>query len=158
MTLLIFANDFATMSLATDNVKYTSNPNKWNIKNITLASLVIGSLLVIEDVIGFMIGKNYFKLEWEKLQSFIMLLLVFNSQFRVYIVRERRRFWSSKPGKGLIISIIAVILGFTFLGMHGMIIPPLSLFQVFFILTFTGAIIVGAIDYFKHLTFKKLQL
>jgi H+-transporting ATPase len=158
MTLLIFANDFSTMSLATDNVKYTSNPNKWNIKNITLASLVIGLLLVIEDIMGFMIGKNYFKLEWGKLQSFIMLLLVFNSQFRVYIVRERRHFWSSKPGKALIISIIAVILGFTLLGIYGIIIPSLSLFQVLFILAFTGSIIVGIIDYFKYLTFKKLQL
>ena len=146
------------MSLATDNVKYTSNPNKWNIKNITLASLVIGLLLVIEDIMGFMIGKNCFKLEWGKLQSFIMLLLVFNSQFRVYIVRERRHFWSSKPGKALIISIIAVILGFTLLGIYGIIIPSLSLFQVLFILAFTGSIIVGIIDYFKYLTFKKLQL
>ena len=158
MTLLIFANDFATMSLATDNVKYTSNPNKWNIKNVTLASLAIGLLLVIEDVIAFLIGKNYFQLKWEKLQSFIMLLLVFNSQFRVYIVRERRRFWSSKPGKGLIISIAAGIIGFTFLGTHGMIIPSLSLPQVLFILLFTGSVTVGAIDYFKYLTFKKLQL
>jgi H+-transporting ATPase len=158
MTLLIFANDFSTMSLATDNVKYTSNPNKWNIKNITLASLVIGLLLVIEGIMGFMIGKNCFKLEWGKLQSFIMLLLVFNSQFRVYIVRERRHFWSSKPGKALIISIIAVILGFTLLGIYGIIIPSLSLFQVLFILAFTGSIIVGIIDYFKYLTFKKLQL
>ena len=39
MTLLIFANDFVTMSLATDNVTYTANPNKWNVKNITFASL-----------------------------------------------------------------------------------------------------------------------
>jgi H+-transporting ATPase len=107
---------------------------------------------------GFMIGKNCFKLEWGKLQSFIMLLLVFNSQFRVYIVRERRHFWSSKPGKALIISIIAVILGFTLLGIYGIIIPSLSLFQVLFILAFTGSIIVGIIDYFKYLTFKKLQL
>ena len=44
MSLLVFANDFVTMSLATDHVKHTSNPNKWNVKNITLASLVPGML------------------------------------------------------------------------------------------------------------------
>ncbi len=38
MVLLIFANDFVTMSLATDNVKHTANPNKWNVRNITFAS------------------------------------------------------------------------------------------------------------------------
>ncbi len=158
MTLLIFANDFSTMSLATDNVKYTSNPNKWNIKNITLASLAIGLSLAIEDIIGVLIGKNYFKLEWGKLQSFTMLLLVFNSQFRVYIVRERRRFWFSKPGKELITSIIAMVIGFTFLAIYGVIVPPLSLTQVLFALIFAGAATVGIIDYFKYLTFKKLQL
>ena len=47
MTLLIFANDFVTMSLATDNVSYTANPNKWNVKNITFASLMVGALLAI---------------------------------------------------------------------------------------------------------------
>ena len=48
MTLLIFANDFVTMSLATDNVSYTANPNKWNIKNIAFASLMVGALLVVD--------------------------------------------------------------------------------------------------------------
>lgn len=34
MSLLVFANDFVTMSIATDNVKSTSSPNIWDIKNI----------------------------------------------------------------------------------------------------------------------------
>jgi H+-transporting ATPase len=60
MTLLIFANDFATMSLATDNVKHTSNPNKWNVKNVTLASLLVGSLMVIGGILALIIGKDLF--------------------------------------------------------------------------------------------------
>jgi len=31
VSLLVFANDFVTMSLATDIVMQTSNPNKWNV-------------------------------------------------------------------------------------------------------------------------------
>ena len=83
IALLVFANDFVTMSLATDNVKYTSNPNKWNVKNITLASLVIGILLIAEGIIVILVGSDYFHLEGQKLQTFVMLLLVFTSQFRV---------------------------------------------------------------------------
>ncbi|MEM3866151.1 MAG: plasma-membrane proton-efflux P-type ATPase [Candidatus Bathyarchaeia archaeon] len=158
MTLLIFANDFSTMSLATDNVKHTSNPNKWNVKNITLASLVVGLLLVVESVTAMVIGKNYFQLEWEKLRTFIMLVLVFNSQFRVYIVRERRHFWSSKPGKGLIASFTAIIIGFILLGIYGIIIPSLSLNQVLFALGFSALFTVGIVDSFKYLAFKKFQL
>jgi H+-transporting ATPase len=33
MVLLVFANDFITMSLATDNVKHTINPNVWDLED-----------------------------------------------------------------------------------------------------------------------------
>jgi len=158
ITLLIFANDFATISLATDNVKHTSNPNKWNVKNVTLASLAIGSLMIVGGVLALIIGKIYFHLEWEKLQTFTMLTLVFYSQFRVYIVRERKHFWSSKPGKGLIASIIAIIIGFTFLGIYGIIVPSLSPEPILFTLCFSALFTIGIIDPFKHLVFKKFQL
>ena len=158
MTLLIFANDFATMSLATDNVKHTSNPNKWNVKNLTLASLAVGSLMVIGGILAIVIGKIYFHLEGEKLQTFTMLTLVFYSQFRVYIVRERRHFWSSKPGKELIISIIATLVGFTLLGIYGIVIPSLSPYQVLFAIGFSALFTIGIIDPFKYRVFKKLQL
>ena len=103
MTLLIFANDFVTMSLATDNVTYTANPNNWNVKNITFASLMVGALLVVEGAIALFIGSHYFHLQLAQLQTFTVLMLIFTSQFRVYIVRERKYFWSSLPGRELAI-------------------------------------------------------
>jgi H+-transporting ATPase len=157
MALLIFANDFVTMSLATDNVKFTSNPNKWNVKNITLASLGIGLLLVGEGAITLLIGKNYFHLGWEELRTFTMLMLIFTSQFRVYIVRERKYFWSSKPGRELLITTIAAIIAFALLGMYGLIIVPVTLHQVLFILGFS-ALFTFAIDIPKYLAFKKFGL
>ena len=126
MSLLVFANDFVTMSLATDNVKHTSNPNKWNVKNITLASLVPGMLLVVEGMIVILIGMNYFHLEWEKLRTLVMLNLIFNSQFRVLIVRERRHFWSSLPGRDLLILSVATITGFALIGIYGIFVPFLT--------------------------------
>lgn len=158
MTLLVFANDFSTMSLTTDNVGYTTNPNKWNIKNITLASLVIALLLAAQVLIAMMIAINYFSLDWERFRTFVMLVLVFNSQFKVFIVRDRRYFWSSKPGKALIASIIAIIVGFTLLGVYGVIVPALSPEQVFFALAFTALFTVGIIDPFKYLAFKRFGL
>lgn len=83
MSLLVFANDFVTMSLATDNVKHTDDPNKWNVKNITFASLIIGALLVVQGIIAILIGRNYFQMNLKELQAFMMLTLVFTSQFRV---------------------------------------------------------------------------
>jgi H+-transporting ATPase len=157
MSLLVFANDFVTMSLATDNVKYTPNPNKWNVKNITLASLVPGALLVVEGLIVILVGRNYFHLGWEKLRTLVMLNLIFNSQFRVLIVRERRHFWSSLPGRELLILSVATIIGFALLGVYGIFVPSLAPAQVLAVLGFSALFTLG-IDFPKYAVFRKFGL
>jgi H+-transporting ATPase len=157
MALLIFANDFVTMSLATDNVKVTSNPNKWNVGNITLASLAIGLLLIIEGAIVLFVGKNYFHLEIDELQTFMTLLLIFTSLLRVYIVRERRYFWSSRPGKALLVATVAALVVFTLLGIYGVAVTPLPVYQVFFILGFS-VVFTLAIDIPKRWAFRNFGL
>ena len=157
MSLLVFANDFVTMSLATDNVKHTPNPNKWNVKNITLASLIPGILLVVEGLIVIFIGINYFHLEGERLRTMVMLNLIFNSQFRVLIVRERRHFWSSLPGRELLILSTATIIGFALLGIYGVFVPSLTLNQVLMVLGFS-ALFTLFIDFPKYYLFRKFGL
>jgi H+-transporting ATPase len=157
MVLVVFANDFVTMSLATDNVKYTSSPNLWNVKNITLASLAIGLLLVAGGTLAVWIGIEYFGLKGTELQSYVMLMLVFTSQFRPYIARERRRCWSSRPGRELIAATVATVLGFALLGVYGIIVPPLTANEVLFILVFSGAL-TFSLDFPKYYVFRKLGL
>lgn len=157
MSLLVFANDFVTMSLSTDNVKHTSNPNKWNVKNIAVASLIPGMLLVIEGIIVILIGLRYFHLEWERLRTLVMLNLIFNSQFRVLIVRERRHFWSSIPGRELLILSVATIIGFALLGIYGIFVPSLTLHQVLTVLAFSAIFTLG-IDFPKYYLFRKFGL
>jgi H+-transporting ATPase len=157
MSLLVFANDFVTMSLATDRVKHTSNPNKWNVKNITQASLIPGMLLVIEGLIVIFIGMNYFHLGWERLRTLVMLNLIFNSQFRVLIVRERRHFWSSFPGRELLILSTATIIGFALLGIYGVFVPSLTLNQVLMVLGFS-ALFTLCIDFPKYYLFRRFGL
>ena len=157
MVLLIFANDFVTMSLATDNSKSTTSPNLWNVKNITLASLVVGLLLVIEGGIVVLVGTSYFRLPLAALQTLVMLALVFTSLFRVYILRERGRFWHSRPGRELLISGIGATAGFALLGVYGLIIPPVTTLEVVFVLAFSAAFTL-VIDFPKYYVFRKLGL
>lgn len=157
MALLILANDFLTMSLATDNVKHASNPNKWNVKNITLASLVLGLLLVTEGTIAILLGLEYFHLEFEPLRTFILLMLIYTSQFRVHIVRERRYFWSSRPGKALLVSTIVSIAVFSLLGVYGIIIPTITPYQVLFILGLS-AVFIFILDLPKYQAFRRFGL
>jgi len=157
MSLLVFANDFVTMSLSTDNVKHTSNPNAWDVKNITIASLIPGVLLVVEGLIVILTGLKYFHLEWEKLRTLVMLNLIFNSQFRVLIVRERRHFWSSMPGRELLILSAGTIIGFALLGVYGVFVPSLTLYQVLTVLIFSAVCTLG-IDFPKFYLFRRFKL
>jgi len=157
MSLLVFANDFVTMSLATDNVRSARNPNTWNVKNITLSSLVPGALLVLEGLIVIFVGIRWFHLDWERLRAFVMLNLVFNSQFRVLIVRERRHFWASVPGKALQVFSFATIVIFFLLGMYGLFVPAFAIHQIFVVLGFS-ALFTLCIDFPKYYVFKRFGL
>ncbi len=157
MALLVFANDFVSMSLSTDNVKHTSNPNKWNVRNITLASLIPGLLLVVEGLIVIFFGTRYFRLDWPELRTLVMLNLVFNSQFRVLIVRERRHFWSSMPSRGMLFLSAATIIAFALLGIYGLFVPTLTLYQVSVVLGFS-VLFTLCIDFPKYYLFRKFGL
>lgn len=157
MSLLVFANDFVTMSIANDNVKSTDYPNKWHIKNITLSSLILGVCFALEDLFIIFIGLKYFHLGFDKLRTLVMLSLVFNTQFRILIVRERQHFWSSIPNKNLLIINITTIIGFVLLGILGVFIPNLQMTEVFILLGI-AAIFMICIDFFKYYLFKKFKI
>jgi H+-transporting ATPase len=86
-----------------------------------------------------------------------MLMLVFTSQFRIYIVRERRHFWSSRPGRELLIASTATLIGFALLGVYGIIVPQLTVYEVLFILAFLAALTLG-LDFPKYCVFRRLGL
>ncbi|MDA8091006.1 MAG: HAD-IC family P-type ATPase [Nitrospiraceae bacterium] len=157
MSLLVFANDFVTMSLATDNVEHTANPNKWNVRDITLASIIPGMLLILEGAIVIFTGLRYFHLWWAKLQTIVMLNLIFNSQFRVLIVRERRHFWSSLPGRDLLILSTATIIGFALLATYGVFVPSVPFHLALIVLAFS-AFFTLLIDFPKYYLFRNFGL
>jgi H+-transporting ATPase len=157
MALLIFANDFVTMSLATDNVKATGAPNTWNVARITLASLAVGVPLVLESAAALAAGRALFHWGTGELRTFALLLLVFTSQFRVFIVRERRFFWSSRPGRGLIAATSAAVAAFTLLGIFGLVTVPLPPLQVLLALGLSAAF-TFTLDGPKYLAFRRFGL
>jgi len=154
MVLLIFANDFATISLATDNAEPLPRPSRWNIKKLMIPSSIIGLALLIEALIAIYIGLHIFKLDPEKIQTFTLLTMVFTSQFRVLILRERRWFWSSKPGKELTISITSITIAFLTLSILGIIIKPIPLKTALFSLTYS-TIFTLSLDPLKIYIFRK---
>ena len=157
MSLLVFANDFATMSIAVDHVKSTDSPNKWNIKNITAASAILGLFFALEDSLIIFIGIKFFRLGLDELRTLVLLSLVFNSQFRMLIARERRHFWSSMPGENLLLVNIVTIISFGLIGIFGVFIPGLPTNQVLILLGITISFML-VLDFIKFYVFKKLNV
>ncbi len=157
MSLLVFANDFVTMSIATDNVVSTQSPNLWKIKNIVSASLLLGILFALEDLLVAYIGVSYFHLPYNLLCTLVMLSLIFNTQFRILIVRERRHFWSSLPSKKLFFISMAAIVGFALIGTVGNIVPVLAWNQVLILLAI-GVVFMVAVDFVKYGLFRRFHV
>jgi H+-transporting ATPase len=157
MTLLIFANDFVTMSLATDTAAHTPNPNTWNIRKVALAAVVPGLLFAAEGLLVILAGLYFFHMDWDHLRAFVVLNLIFNSQFKVLILRERRHCWSSRPGRALLLLTALTLIAFSLLGVSGLLFPAFTVGQILFILG-CSAVFAFAIDFPKYWIFKKLQL
>ena len=123
MSLLVFANDFATMSIATDNVEATDSPNSWNLRSIVAAAGVLGALFAAEDLLVGWLGGAALGLAPEAAQTLVMYALVVNSQVRILTVRERARAWTSAPSAGMLVVAAAVTAGFTALVLLGWAVP-----------------------------------
>lgn len=154
--LLLFANDFVTMSIATDNVSISVKPDHWNIRQLVISSLVLSLAWLIFSFGVLLVGRNILLLPLNQLQTFIFILLVFSGQANVYLVRERSHFWHSRPSRWLALGTVVDVLVVSVLAIQGILMTPipLSLVAGLFI-----AIIpyMGLVDMIKVPVFKRLM-
>jgi H+-transporting ATPase len=127
IVLLLFTNDFMTMAIATDQVAFARTPDRWHIGAVvgtalTLAVFVLGLSFGI-----FFWGRDWLRLPLAQLQTVIFIMLVFSGQGIVYLVRERRHFWSSRPSGWLVLSSLLDILLVSGLATTGILMAPIPL-------------------------------
>jgi len=92
VVLLIFANDFVTMSIATDQVRASRKPDRWDVRAMLIPTLSL-ALPVLALTFGiFLAGRNLLHLPTGQLQTLSFTTLVFTAQGMIYLVRERHHF------------------------------------------------------------------
>ena len=126
MVLLLFTNDFVTMSIATDNVPFSPKPEKWRIANLMLGAGILSVLMLLLSFAVFFFGRNFLHLPLGQLQTLTFLLLVFTGQGNVYLVRERNHLWHSLPSKWLMVSSLLGILIVITLAITGILMTAVS--------------------------------
>jgi len=154
--LLIFANDFVTMSIATDNVRPSSRPERWNVKSLLGSSVMLGILIVVESFAALLVALRL-GLTHNQIDTFIFDLLVFSGLFTVYMVRERGRFWNSTPGKWLMITTVADIAIVSLISWLGILVTPIGIAYVAVSLGI-AFVSMAAIDEIKGIIFRHYRI
>jgi plasma-membrane proton-efflux P-type ATPase len=101
MLLQVFVLDFATIALATDNVRPSKKPETWAIGRFIIVSVVVGVAMVAETLVLLSIGWTRLDLATDRdaLCTFSFLTLLAFSVCSSVSMRERRCFWATMPSK-----------------------------------------------------------
>jgi magnesium-transporting ATPase (P-type) len=99
MILVVFMTDFAKISLSTDNVHGSKKPETWNMAGLVTVALILGVLMIAESIGLFFIGSSYLGLsgDIQALNTFGFEIMIYFAIFSLFVVRERRHFWNSRP-------------------------------------------------------------
>ena len=138
--LLLFLGDFVSMSISSDNVVSSLKPDKFDMRRLFGLSGLIGLLMIIESVIFTVPALSYFGLigNVDKIYTFGFAYLNFAGVFTLMIVRERGRFWNSRPSRFLSITILAEVLFVIAISVFGVLeLAPLGYLPVLAILGYT---------------------
>ena len=157
IVLLLFTNDFVTMSIATDRVSFSRKPDRWRVRTLVLTALPLALLIVSLSFAVLFAGRNLLHLALPQLQTLVFLLLVFSGQGTVYLVRERHHLWHSRPSRWLLLSSSVDIVVVMFLAARGILMAPLGLEVVAGLLGVVG-LYLAAVDFFKIRIFRHFSL
>ena len=157
MVLSMITGDFLAMSSTTDNVEPSPLPNAWRIGNLTIAGMLLG-LCDLAFCVGVLAaGKYGLGLPVEALQTLTLVTLVFNGQAIFYVVRERRRLWSSRPSLIVMLSSVADMLIIPTLAARGMLMAPLPLPVIAGVFV-TAVALALVLDAVKALVFRHFEM
>ncbi len=152
MVLLLFLVDFVTLSLSTDNVRWSKNPDHWEVGTLVRSGVILGVMTVVESLVILWVGMHFFglgggsALAKERLHTYTFGILFYSGLFTIFVVREREHFWESRPSRPLMIAIVADMLVGAILitfGMPGLTALPIMTMATMIGLTFLFSLLVN---------------
>ena len=157
IVLLLFTNDFVTMSIATDRVRFSRQPDRWQIRGLVMTALPLAALLVAFSLSLLFAGRAFLFLSTRQIQTLAFLILVFGGQGTVYLIRERGHLWKSRPSSWMLWSSaadIAIVLVLAIRGLWMAPVPPLLAAG----LLGSVALYLFVVDYLKIAIFRRFGM
>jgi H+-transporting ATPase len=126
IVLLALLNDAPIMAIAYDNVLYSNEPEKWNMRVVLGKATFLGVIGVFFSFALFYIGQNLLHLNRDMIQSFIFLKLAVAGHLTIFLTRTQGPFWSIRPSAVLFWSAVATKILATLIAVYGWYISPLG--------------------------------
>jgi H+-transporting ATPase len=157
MVISMITGDFLAMSSTTDNVVPSPRPNVWRIDNLTIAGVSLGIFDLAFCVAVLAIGMFGLHLGLDSLRTLTIVTMVFNGQAVFYVVRERRRLWSSRPSLIVVLSSVADLGIISTLALGGILMTPLPVAIVAGVLA-AAIVLAFVLDQIKVALFVRLRM
>ncbi|HEX9253079.1 MAG TPA: plasma-membrane proton-efflux P-type ATPase [Ignavibacteriaceae bacterium] len=126
IVLLALFNDAPIMAIAYDNVKYSKEPERWNMRVVLSMATFLGLIGVVSSFGIFYIGQEVLNLSKESVQTFIFLKLAIAGHLTIFLTRTRGYFWSIKPSATMFWAAVITKILATFVAVYGWFITPIS--------------------------------
>ncbi len=126
IVLLAILNDLPIMTIAYDNVKISSSPERWDMRKILGIATGLGIIGVVSTFVLLYIGMNVFDLKIGPLQSLIYLKLSVAGHMLFFVARTRGHFWTVKPALKLFLAIIVTQTIATIITAQGILVPAIG--------------------------------
>lgn len=151
VVLLIFANDFVTISIATDYAKADRRPASWRIDKIMISAAMISISLLLLLIGGLYLSIQVWHFSISEIQTETLLLLVFQGQASLYALRSWPHFWQTKPSQTLFLTTVAIWLIFLPIALLGIFVTPIP-FVVLPVIVAISILSLIIVDWFKLIT------
>jgi len=158
MIIVMMAGDFLGMSLTTDHVRPSQQPNRWDIGKLTKVGIVMGCAELAFCVGVIAIGYYGLQMPLLEVQTLAFIALVSGNQASMYALRSRGRLWSAPgPSRWLVASSVLDLAIAGILATMGLLMAPVSLNIV--LMAMAGSLLYACLaDQVKCMTFRRFTI
>jgi H+-transporting ATPase len=126
IVLLAMLNDGAILSIAYDRTKGSQKPVRWNMSVVFTMATILGVIGLVASFGLLYIGKTYFHLSRDLLQTLIYLKLSVAGHLTIFVTRTRGNFWKHRPSNALLFAVIITQIIATFIATYGIFMQPIG--------------------------------
>lgn len=119
IVLLAILNDGAILSIAYDRVRYSNQPEAWNMPVVLGVSSSLGVIGVVASFGLFYLGERVFHLNRQTIQALMYLKLSVAGHLTIFATRTRRPFWAIRPAPVLFWAVVGTQAIATVIAVYG---------------------------------------